>query len=250
MLHAPRDGAWLSTANSVTALVAARSPHVVHMALHNMPLDAAKYHALLGMRACIISSADEPASVLELADRVLSAGASATLVVPLPRSGAAASDDDALNLLLRIQRMGFPRLMAAMGFAWGTPGQYGTGNRQRIDFKHVRADDVETLTLALTDADLLLLHTPRGTRQASKRESAGDLTGAAEPVVPAGLPLPLGERRARFSMHRLTFSFVLRRLRDLHQPLHRDSQGGSVRWAWLRSDDACAEGMDASGDRC
>ena len=35
----------------------------------------------------------------------------------------------------------------------------GTGNRQRIDLNHVRADDAETLAKALADADLLLLHT-------------------------------------------------------------------------------------------
>ena len=46
-----------------------------------------------------------------------------------------------------------------MGFAWGVPGQFGTGNRQRIDLNHVRADDAETLAKALADADLLLLHT-------------------------------------------------------------------------------------------
>ena len=181
--------------------------------------------SLLGKHCLIISTAaaSEPDRVLPLADSVLSGGASVTLLVPLPRSGAAAADDGARALLLRIQRTGFPKLMAALGFWWGVPGQYGSGNRQRVGFQHVRADDTETLTLAFADADLLLLHTP---------ESSDGLSSGGGESAPLW---PRGERRARFAMHRATYSFVLRRLRRFGRPLLRDKEGDveGVRWAWL-----------------
>ena len=204
------------------------------MALACTGLDVATQHSLLGKRALLISSATstEPSRVLGLADVVLASGASVTLLVPLPRSGAASEDDGALKLLLRIQRMGFPRLMAALGFSWGTAGQYGTGNRQRLTFCQIRADDVEALNMALSDADLLLLQTASETPGCvSDGNASVDVDGAG--AASAAVTMPLGERRARFAMLRATYSFVLRRLQRFDQPLVRDSHGGGVRWAWL-----------------
>ena len=193
-------------------------------------LDAQRQHSLLGRHALILSAAAsaEPGRILALADGVLSQGASVTLLVPLPRSGAAARDEDALRLLLRTQRQGFPKLMAALGFAWGTPGQYGTGNRQRVDVKHVRADDGEALTLAMVDADLLIVHAPSGRALAGVSASGAD----GEAAAPSA-DLTVGERRARFAMLRETYSFVIRRLRQDSCRLRRDSLADDVRWAWL-----------------
>ena len=173
-------------------------------------------HQLLGKHALIISGTlpFEPDRSLCLADEVLADGASVTLLVPLPRSGAAVNDEASLRLLLRIQRQGFPKLMETLGFSFGTPGQYGMGNRPRVDFKHCRADDVETLALALSDADLLLM-------------DVGPLEDAL--VGDAALS------SARFTMQRGLFSLVLRRLRAAGQALNRDAHRTGVRWAWLDS---------------
>ena len=35
-----------------------------------------------------------------------------------------------------------------------------TGNRQRVDFQHVRADDTEIFNVELASSDAFLLHTP------------------------------------------------------------------------------------------
>ena len=172
------------------------------------PILDVQQQSLLGKRALLISSdlSSNPRTALTIADHVLAGGASVTLMVPLPQSGAAAQDEAALKLLLRIQRQGFPRLMAELGFSRGVPGQYGHGNRQRLGFKHVRADDVEELVLSMTDADLLLLHTPRiqAPSTAVGRILQDESSVAAPPgSCPPNAPqLSAEERAARFAMHR------------------------------------------------
>ena len=197
-------------------------------------LDAATTHPLLGKRALLVSGVlpFDVAAALEPADAVLSAGASCTILVPLPRSGAAASDDAALRLLLRINRIGWPALMESLGFSWGV-GLYGTGNRPRVSVQQVRADDVEAFALALSDADLILVHTLAGRRELG-----------APTLVPADLAAP------RFAMLRGTFSFFLRRLRQNGRPLLRDTRHAGVHWAWLAqqrpppADDSAEDGCD------
>ena len=135
-----------------------------------------------------------------------------TLLVPTPSSGECALVDDSLQYLQLMQRCGFPRLMEQLGFAFGgVAGQYGTGNRPRVSFQHVRADDVEQLSLALADADVLFVHTPEK-RLAPQLE------------------------RARFRLQRRAFSFVLRRLDARQIELRRDDGTARLRWAWLRAE--------------
>jgi hypothetical protein len=181
----------------------------------SLRLDVVEQGSIFGKRAVLLTSAlpFKQRAVLELADAALSGGASVTLLTPLPRSGAAAEDEAALRLLLRIQRQGFPKLMEALGFSWGV-GLYGTGNRQRIAVQQVRSDDVETLALALNDADLLLLHAPVVSLEGDAALSA-----------------------ARFTMQRAAFGYVLRQLRQRGQTLHRDSRADGLHWAWLVEED-------------
>ena len=176
-----------------------------------LALDVIATKNLLGKRAILLSSALplEIESCLHIADEVLAGGASVTLLVPTPSSGECALGDESLQYLQMMQRCGFPKMMEALGFAFGgVAGQYGTGNRPRVDFKHVRADDVEQLSLALTDADVLFVHTPEK-RLAPQFE------------------------RARFRLQRRTFSFVLRRLDAQQVELRRDGLTPRLRWAWL-----------------
>lgn len=185
------------------------------------PLAVAALHPLFGRKALLLSSALplEHDDALSVADAALASGASVTLLVPMPESGAEDADFD---LLQQMQRFGFPRLMERLGFAFGgVAGQYGLGNRQRIDFKHVRADDVEQLSLALADADVLLLHTPQ------KR--------LAEPL-----------QRARWRLQRRAFSFVVNRLRADDVSLARDDARPRLHWAWLAA--APAADSDAVDD--
>ena len=180
-------------------------------------------HSLLGRRAVLLSSAlpFETEAVLALADSVLQQGASVRLIVTLPASGAATDDEGALRLLQMISRVGFPRLMEELGFHWGVAGQYGTGNRPRVDFLHVRADDVETFNLELADTDLLLLHSP----------SRGRLE---KDVV----------ERARWRAQRRTFSFVLERLKQQQIVLRREGERNSsegVHWAWMHPEQPASE---------
>jgi hypothetical protein len=177
-------------------------------------LDAASHHALLGKRCVLISSGLplERDECLAVADAALTAGSSVRLLVLLPPSGAAARDEASLRLLQLSTRQGFLELMQDLGFQYGgVAGQYGTGNRPRIDFVHVRADDVEMLALALTDADLLLLHTPR--------------VALEDPRLAA----------ARWRLQRMAFGYVLRRLRAGGMRLYKERGGvaSHVRWAWL-----------------
>ena len=191
-------------------------------------LDATSSSNLLGKKALILSAAlpFDIAAGLEPVDAILAHGASVQLLVPLPRSGAAAQDDDALQLLLRINRVGYPQLMESLGYSWGV-GLYACGNRQRVAMQQVRADDVESLALALSDADLLLIHTP----------------DAAAAAVPAHLV------RARFSMLRTSLAFILRRLRrggHHSQRLMRDSHCAGLHWTWLNPGTGSAD--DSSAD--
>ena len=182
-------------------------------------------HSLLGARAILLDGAlpFESTRCLAVADEALQQGASVRLIVPLPASGEVSRDDGALKLLQRSSRLGFPELMAAMGYHWGVPGQYSEGNRPRIDFVHCRADDIETLNLELADSDLLLLRPP------------------AQPIVDRNL------ERARWRMQRQMYSLVLDRLKARGVPLQRDRRrangngdgadddpgAGVVHWAWL-----------------
>ena len=120
------------------------------------PVQIALTHNILGRRALFISGAlpFEREACLAVADSVLQRGASVRFIVPLPASGLAERSSEAaaesdLMLLQMISRVGFPQLMEALGFHWGVAGQYGTGNRPRVDFAHVRADDVEAFLLRI-----------------------------------------------------------------------------------------------------
>ena len=131
------------------------------------------------------------------------------LLVPTPSSGECAAFADSLDLLQLMQRRGFPLLMESLGFAsGGVAGQYGIGNRPRVEFKHVRADDVETLSLVLADADLLFVHPP-ACRLAPQLQ------------------------RARFRLQRRMFTFLRRRLDAQQITLRRDDFAPRLRWAWL-----------------
>jgi len=172
-------------------------------------LDAASAHSLLGRKALLLSAALPLERDLSVADAALASGASVTLLVPLPPSGEVSRDEASLLLLQHMQRFGFPRLMEVLGYSFGgVAGQYGTGNRPRIEFQHVRADDVETLSLALADADVLLVQVP------AKK-----------------LSVPL--ERARFRLQQRAFGHVLRRLRSRRIALRRDDTTHRLRWAWL-----------------
>jgi hypothetical protein len=183
-------------------------------------------HSLLGARAILLDGAlpFESERCLAMADMALQQGASVRLIVPLPASGEASRDEGALQLLQRSSRLGFPEMMAAMGYHWGVPGQYSEGNRPRIDFVHMRADDIETLNLELADSDLLLMRPP------------------AQPIVDRAL------NTARWRMQRQMYGLVLDRLKQRGVPLQRDrrradangegadeteSSVGVVHWAWL-----------------
>ena len=150
--------------------------------------------------------------------------------MPTPASGACAADQQSLHLLQLMQRCGFPRLMERLGFAFGgVSGQYGLGNRQRIDFVHVRADDVEQISLALADADVLLVHTP---------------------AVRLAAPL----EAARWRLQRIAFGNIIRRLRADGIALARDEVVARLHCAWLtpaaaaRRDNGEADSDDDSPD--
>ena len=182
------------------------------VACGGVALDVASAHSLLGKRALLLSAALplERDECLAVADAALSSGASVKLLVPLPPRGEAMRAEASLQLLQQMQRFGFPRLMEELGFAFGgVAGQYGTGNRPRIEFQYVRADDVETLSLALSDADVLLLSTPELRLADASLE------------------------RARFRLQRRALGFVVRRLRADRIVLRRDEGTPRLRWAWL-----------------
>ena len=182
-------------------------------------LDVSSSPALLGRRALLMAGCPEhPERTLAIADTLLAGGAQhVRLLCALPSSGPA--DEGSWQLAQSIQRRGFSRLMEALGYASGNTGLSGAarsdlyavqGNRPRVSSAHVRADDVEQLSLNYVDADLLLLHTPR-------REPMADL--AVE--------------RARFAMHRRCWTFLLARLRDGSHALQRDTGCREVSWAWI-----------------
>ena len=177
-----------------------------------LTLDAVQHHQLLGRKVALLSGAlpRESDSVLDIADAALKHGASLRLIIPTPASGEVASDDASMKLLQLSVRKDFPALMEALGFQFGgVAGQYGTGNRPRVDFVHVRADDTEAFNLELADCDLLLLHTPSERLSDERLESA------------------------RWRLQRRAYTFVVRRLRQDGLRLQRDSGGVRVHWAWL-----------------
>lgn len=189
------------------------------VALALSTLDVSASHSLLGKRALLLSTALplEREECLQVADLVLASGASVRLLVVTPSSGECSLAGDSLQYLQLMQRTGFPRLMESLGFAFGgVSGQYGSGNRQRVDFVHVRADDVESLSLELTDSHVLFVHTP------------------AKPLAPA-------LEKARFRLQRRAFSFVLRRLEAQKIALRRDELTPRLRWAWLAPVDAAPD---------
>ena len=106
---------------------------------------------LLGSHIAVLTGV-EPASSLPASDALLARGAAVTLVVPLPQSGLASSStttaDAALRLLLRISRGGMSRLQTALDYANCDPRSLVAGNRPRLTYKTVRADDVEDLALS------------------------------------------------------------------------------------------------------
>ena len=88
---------------------------------------------------------------------------------------------------------------------------YRTGNRPRVSWSHVLADDVEALALALSDSDML--------------------------VVDGSITTPLSdhaEERARFSMRRTVLGYLLSALRRQGVQLERCTSAPFVRLAWLR----------------
>ena len=166
---------------------------------------------VLGKRALLVTSHDASHS-LAIVDDLLRSGASVKLLVPLPRSGLATRSDAALRLMQRIQRQGFRDLMASLEYSVGVGGiqQVGAGNRQRVSWCHVRADDVEALALALADSDLVLF------------------------APGARLDDP-SEESERFSMRRTLLSALLALMRQTGKgvQIERDSALPKLRWAWL-----------------
>ena len=200
--------------------------------------------ACMGKRALLVTS-HEAASSLEVADALLREGASvevgccvsiprplgcaartshlssdgssvtgrdprSQLMVPLPRSGSASESEGALKLLQRIQRRGFHELMEQLDYVSCDPRRsYRTGNRPRVSWSHVRADDVEALALALLDSDMLVLD------------------GSISPLADDA------EERARFRMRRTILEYLLSALRRQGAQLERCTSAPFVRWAWL-----------------
>ena len=164
----------------------------------------------LDKRALLVTS-HEAAHSLVIADDLLRGGASVRLLVPLPRSGLATRSDPALKLMLRIQRQGFNDLMASLEYSRGVGGalQAGAGNRSRVSWSHVKADDREELALALADSDLVLFAPPGATLDDPSEESE------------------------RYNMRRTLLSSMLPLLRRPGVRLTRDSMVSKLRWAWL-----------------
>ena len=171
---------------------------------------------LLGSHIAVLTGV-EPASSLPASDALLARGAAVTLVVPLPQSGLASSStttaDAALRLLLRISRGGMSRLQTALDYANCDPRSLVAGNRPRLTYKTVRADDVEDLALTLLDSSALVV----------------------VPDMPLGSSGADDEEQARRAMRRglLTETVKALRRRGLSGPLARDPD--RVRWAWLDS---------------
>ena len=141
-------------------------------------------------------------------------------LIPMPASGVVAKDEASMRLLQMSSRVHFPQLMSALGYNYGgVPGQYGTGNRPRVDFMHVKADDIESFNLELLDCDLLLLHTPSERLEDARLESA------------------------RWRLQRRAYSLIVGRLRQRGLRLRRDSSGvaNGVHWAWT------ADGAEGDG---
>ena len=170
---------------------------------------------LLGSHIAVLTGV-EPASSLPASDALLARGAAVTLVVPLPQSGLASSStttaDAALRLLLRISRGGMSRLQTALDYANCDPRSLVAGNRPRLTYKTVRADDVEDLALLLDSSALVVV-----------------------PDTPLGASGADDEELARRAMRRSLLTETLRALRrrGLSGPLARDAD--AVRWAWLDS---------------
>ena len=201
------EGAWRSgAAAGIFMFGLLLSPHGIPRTVRTAPTPS----AVFGKRAVILTS-HEAACSLVLADDLLRGGASVTLLVPLPRSDLATRSDPALRLMHRIQRKGFNDLMASMGYSRGVGGalQVGAGNRSRVSWSHVRADDRGKLALALADSDLILIAPPGARLEDPSEESA------------------------RFSMRRTVLSSVLPLLRRPGVQLERDSLVPKLRWAWL-----------------
>jgi hypothetical protein len=164
---------------------------------------------LFGKRVLLFTG-HEAAHSLGLADALLRAGASVELVVPLPQAGAAVRDDGALRLLQRIQRAGFQQLMEELDYVRCDPRRsVGSGNRPRVTWSHMQADDVEDLALKLTDSDIVLVHPAQETLEDAMEE------------------------RARFIMRRRVLVLLLHALRQRGQQLQRDRGMPWVRWARL-----------------
>eukprot|EP00962_Isochrysis_galbana_P008204 scaffold2238_cov117-Isochrysis_galbana.AAC.5 len=170
-------------------------------------LDLCTSLPLLGSR-CVVLSGVSPALSLPVADELLRCGAACELLVPLPRSGLASGSDAEMRLAVRIQRHGFDRLMEELGFKGCDPSSGMAGNRQRLSWAHVRADDVESMALKLFDADVLVVHA------ATER-----LLGDEEP--------------ARRAMRWLLLRHLLEALRRRGLALQRDSRVPGVWWTHL-----------------
>ena len=115
-----------------------------------------------------------------------------------------------MRLALRIQRRGFDSLMAELGYRGCDPRAEAVGNRQRLSWSLMRADDVEQIGLTLHDTDYLLIH-------------ASDTS-----------PLAGDEEVARRAMRVGLLRRVLAALRRRGDPLHRDAAVPRLWWARLR----------------
>ena len=105
------------------------------------------------------------------------------------------------------------RLQTALDYANCDPRSLVAGNRPRLTYKTVRADDVEDLALTLLDSSALVV----------------------VPDTPLGASGADDEEQARRAMRRGLLTETLRALRrrGLSGPLARDAD--AVRWAWLDS---------------
>ena len=106
--------------------------------------------------------------------------------------------------------VGFDSLMAELGYRGCDPRAEAVGNRQRLSWSLMRADDVEQLGLTLHAADYLLIH-------------ASDAS-----------PLAGDEEAARRAMRVGLLRRVLAALRRRGHRLHRDAAVPRLWWARLR----------------
>mmetsp|Transcript_35908 Transcript_35908/g.78931 ORF Transcript_35908/g.78931 Transcript_35908/m.78931 type:complete len:105 (-) Transcript_35908:819-1133(-) len=100
--------------------------------------------------------------------------------------------------------------MEGLGFVNCDPRARRAGNRPRVTWTHLRADDAEGLRSLLTAHDLLLL--------AAEGRRLDDE----------------GEESARFCMQRKVLGFLSSSLRERGKVLRRDRSQPLLRWAWLQ----------------